>query len=242
MKINTILLALCLVTITACSSTEVAEIKVPTKEDTRVNVASTKEEVQRGDPQYRPVRNNHIQQAQQVTGSLFNPNNIYSIYQNNNRYEVGDMILIRLNEAMTSKKSISYSKDRSDEFNMSPNINAGSISINEGNLSADYSQEENFDSSSASNHNNSLTGTITVAVREKLPNGNLIVAGEKWFKLNKGDEYVRFSGEIRVTDIAADHSIDSQMVGNTVIEVSGKGEQQDNQDASLISKLLSVFG
>jgi flagellar L-ring protein precursor FlgH len=81
-----------------------------------------------------------------------------------------------------------------------------------------------------------------VSVREKLPNGNLIIAGEKWIKLNKGDEFVRFSGEVRVSDIASDHSIDSILVGNSVIEISGKGEQQDNQEPSLLSKLLSIFG
>ncbi|MEZ9235668.1 MULTISPECIES: flagellar basal body L-ring protein FlgH [Shewanella] len=237
-----LLIVLFLFTISGCTTTEVAEIKIPNKENTTVNVVEPSDEVMKGDPNYRPVRNNNIQQAQQITGSIFNPDNVYNIYQNNNRYEIGDMILIRLNEELTSKKSISYKRDSSNEFDLSPNITAGNININEDNLSADYSQDKSFDSSSASNHNNSLTGTITVAVREKLANGNLIVAGEKWIKLNKGDEYVRFSGEIRVTDIASDHSINSSMVGNTVIEVSGKGEQQDNQDPSLISKLLNVFG
>ncbi|MCC4833945.1 flagellar basal body L-ring protein FlgH [Shewanella sp. 1_MG-2023] len=242
MKLTITFAAFILLSMSACTTTEVAEIKVPTKENTTVNVIETDDEVMKGDPQYRPVRNNNIQQAQQITGSIFNPDSVYDIYQNNNRYDIGDMILIRLNEEMTSKKSVSYTRDSSNDFELSPNITAGNINIDENNLSADYSQDKSFDSSSASNHNNSLSGTITVAVREKLPNGNLVVAGEKWLKLNKGDEYVRFSGEIRVTDIGSDHSIDSSMVGNTVIEVSGKGEQQDNQDPSLISKLLNVFG
>ncbi|GGP65999.1 flagellar basal body L-ring protein FlgH [Shewanella saliphila] len=228
--------------LSACSTTEVAEIKSPTKENTTISVVEDSEEIVKGDPRYRPVRNNNIQQAPQVTGSIFNPNNIYNIYQNNNRYEVGDMIMIKLNEEMTSKKSISYQRDNTNEFTLSPSITAGSININSDNLDADYSQEKSFDSSAESNQNNYLSGTITVSVREKLPNGNLIVAGEKWLKLNKGDEYVRFSGEIRVTDVAADHSIDSNMVGNAIIEVSAKGDQQDNQDPSLISKLLNIFG
>ncbi|QDE29628.1 MULTISPECIES: flagellar basal body L-ring protein FlgH [Shewanella] len=242
MKFKIIILPLFLTCISACSTTEVAEIKSPVKENTTMNVVENSEEAIKGDPQFRPVRNNNIQQVPQITGSLFNPNNIYSIYQNNNRYEIGDMILIRLNEEMTSKKSVSYQRDNSNEFALSPSITAGNININTDNLSADYTQEKSFDSSSESNQNNSLSGTITVSVREKLPNGNLIVAGEKWLKLNKGDEYVRFSGEIRITDIAPDHSINSNMVGNSIIEVSAKGEQQDNQDPSLISKLLNIFG
>ncbi|MGX9463384.1 flagellar basal body L-ring protein FlgH [Shewanella sp. A14] len=239
-KLTTTLLILTY--LSGCSTTKTVEIKSPTKENTTLNVVENSEEAIKGDPQFRPVRNNHIQQAPQITGSIFNPNNIHSIYQNNNRYEIGDMILIRLNEEMTSKKSVSYQRDNSNEFELTPSITAGNININTNNLSADYKQGKSFDSSSESNQNNSLSGTITVSVREKLPNGNLIVAGEKWLKLNKGDEYVRFSGEIRITDIASDHSIDSNMVGNSIIEVSGKGEQQDNQDPSLISKLLNIFG
>ena len=242
MKTHTPLAIICLLFISACTTIDVPEIKSQTKENTTLEVIAETDEAMKGDPDFRPVRNNNIQEAPQMTGSLFNPNNVFDIYQNNNRYEIGDMIRIRLNEEMTSKKTVSYKRDNSNEFELTPNITAGNINISEENLSADYSQAKSFDSSSASNSNNSLSGTITVAVREKLPNGNLIVAGEKWIKLNKGDEYVRFSGEIRVTDIASDHSINSNMVGNSVIEVSGKGEQQDNQDPSLISKLLNIFG
>ncbi|WP_144211948.1 flagellar basal body L-ring protein FlgH [Shewanella donghaensis] len=242
MKTKLFLIVILLNFISACTTIEVPKIKSQTKENTTLNVVEKNNEAIKGDPNFRPVRNNNIQEAPQMTGSIFNPNNTFDIYQNNNRYEIGDMIRIRLNEELTSKKSVSYKRDNSNEFELSPNITAGNINISDENLSADYSQAKSFDSSSASNHNNSLSGTITVAVREKLPNGNLIVAGEKWIKLNKGDEYVRFSGEIRVTDIASDHSINSNMVGNSIIEVSGKGEQQDNQDPSLISKLLNIFG
>lgn len=242
MKTSLPIILCCLIFVTACTTTEVAEIKSQTKENTTLDVTKQSDDAIKGDPNFRPVRNNNIQQAPQITGSIYNPNNIYSIYQNNNRYEIGDMILIHLNEEMTSKKSISYQRDNSNDFTLTPSITAGNININTDNLNADYSQEKSFDSSSESNQNNSLSGTITVSVREKLPNGNLIVAGEKWLKLNKGDEYVRFSGEIRISDIASDHSINSNMVGNAVIEVSGQGEQQDNQDPSMISKLLNIFG
>jgi flagellar L-ring protein precursor FlgH len=229
--------------LTACTTIEKQEIKSPTKENTNLQVL-TKEEVGpvRGEPEYRPVHDSNLPQVQPVTGSIFNPNDMQGIYQNNSRYEIGDMILVRLNEKISSEKSLSYQRDKSDQFELSPNIKAGNIAIDNDNLSADYKQGKFFDSSSASNHKNSLSGTITVSVREKLPNGNLIIAGEKWIKLNKGDEYVRFSGEVRVSDIASDHSIDSILVGNSVIEISGKGEQQDNQDTSLIGKLLNIFG
>ena len=41
---------------------------------------------------------------------------------------------------------------------------------------------------------NDFTGTIAVTVSEVLPNGNLIVVGEKQIAMNKGVEFIRFSG------------------------------------------------
>lgn len=242
MKTTKIFLLLLCYFLLACTSIEKEEIKSPTKENTTLQVITKESGPTRGDPEYRPVRDRNLTQIQPITGSIFNPNDMRGIYQNNSHYEIGDMILVRLDEKLSSQKSLSYKRDKSDEFELSPDIQAGNIAINSNNLSADYKQAKSFDSSSASNHKNSLSGTITVSVREKLPNGNLIIAGEKWIKLNKGDEFVRFSGEVRVSDIASDHSIDSILVGNSVIEISGKGEQQDNQEPSLLSKLLSIFG
>ena len=41
---------------------------------------------------------------------------------------------------------------------------------------------------------------------ERLPNGNLVVEGEKWLKLNQGDEFAQISGVIRPFDIATGKS------------------------------------
>jgi flagellar L-ring protein precursor FlgH len=43
---------------------------------------------------------------------------------------------------------------------------------------------------------NAFTGTIGVTVSEVLANGNLIVAGEKQVAMNKGVEFIRFSGMV----------------------------------------------
>lgn len=247
MKANLLIITLCIF-ISACTSVKEPVVKVKSNDPKRPNETlilksiSKEEEAHRGDPNFAPIRDMNIGTVQQVTGSLFNPNQTYSIYQNNNTYEVGDMILVKLNEKITSKKSLSYKTNSKDDLEITPDITAGNLKIDTSNFKADYEHSKGFDSSSASNQNNSLSGSITVSIREKLANGNLVVAGEKWFKLNKGDEFIRFSGEIRIDDIDTDRSIDSIKVGNAQIEVSGKGEMKDNQDASLLTKLMSIFG
>lgn len=194
------------------------------------------------DPAYRPIRNNQIDVVQLPTGSLFNPRRAVGLYQPSSHYLVGDMILIRLEEKTSAKKSLNFKSDKTGHFELQPvTFNAGAIQVSGDDLNAEYEQENTFDSSAQTKQNNSLQGDITVSIRELLPNGNLIVSGEKWLTLNTGDEYIRFSGELRASDIDSDNSVSSVKVGNARIEYSGKGTQQENQERSLLGKLFGIL-
>lgn len=194
------------------------------------------------DPRYRPIHISPVATVEVPTGSLFNPVSAVELYKLHHNFHIGDMILVRLSERTESKKSVDYTMNKSTSMELGPvSVNAGPISITEGRIAANHEQESDFDTSANSAQSNELEGDITVYVTEILPNNNLVIAGEKWITLNKGQEYVRFSGEIRIADITADNSIDSSKVGNARIEYSGKGELQDNQDPTLIGTLFSIF-
>ena len=61
--------------------------------------------------------------------------------------------------------------------------------------------ERAFEAAAQSDQSNSLQGSISVTVSEVLPNGVLRIQGEKWLKLNQGDEYIRITGLVRPQDI-----------------------------------------
>ena len=42
-----------------------------------------------------------------------------------------------------------------------------------------------------------------------LPNGNLMVQGEKWLALNKGEEFIQLRGIVRPQDISSTNTIPS---------------------------------
>ena len=87
-----------------------------------------------------------------------------------------------------------------------------------------------------------MSGSITVYVTGITPAGNLLVTGEKWIMMNRGKEYIRFSGEVRKKDVDESNTVLSSKVGNALIEYSGTGELQDNQQRTVIGKLFSIFG
>ena len=68
-----------------------------------------------------------------------------------------------------------------------------------------------------------MNGSITVTVAEVLPNGNMIVRGEKWLTLNQGEEYIQISGIVRPQDVRTDNTIFSTLVADARIAYSGKG-------------------
>lgn len=243
-KLTVLLLSMYFVS--SCSTAPVDEQLVsdsPTNPNvSQRTVQKQEEEIKPGHINYRPMRIKQTDAVELPSGSLFRPNKAIGLYQPSNKYEIGDMILVKLDESMSANKRLNYKTQKSDSFSLDPvTLNAGSISISGDKLNADYEQEKDFDSSAESKQSNSLTGDITVFVREFTHNGNLIVAGEKWMTLNKGKEYIRFSGEIRAQDVEKDNSISSVKVGNSQIEFTGKGSLQDNQDDSLLGTLFSIL-
>lgn len=233
--------------ITACSSTLTADEQSVASSATNPKVSqqavtTNDKKIAPGDPRFSPIRSSLVENIQLPSGSLFNSHRAIGLYSPSSHYQVGDMILVEVKENTTANKSVKYKTDKTGHFELKPvTLNAGAINIGNNDLAAEYEQGKEFDSSAQTNQKNSLKGDITVYVIEVLNNGNLLVAGEKWITLNTGQEFIRFSGEIRVSDISIDNTILSVKVGNSHIEYSGLGDMQENQEASLLGKLFGIF-
>jgi flagellar L-ring protein precursor FlgH len=72
-----------------------------------------------------------------------------------------------------------------------------------------------------------LTGTITVTVIEVLPNGNLLVSGEKQVSLNTSNEVIRFSGVVNPVTITSANTVQSTQVADARLEYKGAGEMNE---------------
>ncbi|MGR5541221.1 flagellar basal body L-ring protein FlgH, partial [Vibrio campbellii] len=104
--------------------------------------------------------------------------------------------------------------------------------------SGSLSGDRDFNGGSASSQRNSLSGSITVMVHEVLPNGVLRIKGEKWLRLNQGDEFIRLNGLVRVDDINNGNEISSQRVGDARITYSQSGILADANEAGWLTKLF----
>ena len=247
MKIPSIFALAISLIVTACSTPKPLDQQavedIPTHpKATQRPVTKTNKEIEPGDPKYRPVRTRYVETVKLPTGSLFDVNRTLGLYQPASYYKIGDMVLVQVEEKTTADKSLRFNTDKKGSFELKPvALSAGPINVGGNDLAAEYDQSNDFNSSAKTKQNNSLRGDITVYVTDIMPNGNLIVAGEKWITLNTGEEFIRFSGEIRVSDIDIDNTISSVKVGNAHIEYSGVGELHENQEASVLSKLFGIL-
>ncbi|MGL5585984.1 MAG: flagellar basal body L-ring protein FlgH, partial [Plesiomonas sp.] len=99
--------------------------------------------------------------------------------------------------------------------------------------------DRDFKGNSTSSQQNSLSGSITVLVYEVMPNGILRVRGEKWLRLNQGDEYIRLNGLVRVDDIDGSNRVPSQRLADARITYSGRGALSDSNSAGWLTRFFN---
>lgn len=195
-----------------------------------------------GDPFYAPTIQTSQNMPQRTDGSLYQTAYGVSLFNDRKAHFVGDIITVTLSENTVSKKSskVNVKKDNATVFNGGAGTLLGTDpSAGKFNLATNVSQKRNFGGDAGADQSNSLSGAITVTVAEVLPNGNLVVRGEKWITLNRGDEFIRISGIVRPDDVQTDNTVLSTRLANAKISYSGTGTLADSQNMGWLSKFFN---
>ncbi|KKC99813.1 MULTISPECIES: flagellar basal body L-ring protein FlgH [Photobacterium] len=169
-------------------------------------------------------------------GSLYRNNYMMTLFQDRRAYRVGDILTIVLDEETQSSKKANTQFSKDSEVGISAPV-FGNYTAD--NLSASVDASRGFDGSSQSSQGNKLKGAITVTVNAVLPNGVLRVRGEKWLRLNQGDEFIRLSGIVRVDDINRLNQVSSQRIGDARITYSGRGALADSNSAGWLTQFFT---
>lgn len=200
----------------------------------------TRERPMPDDPRYAPIPAMNYSQGQVVSGSIYQTSQNYSFYDDQVALKVGDILTVQLEENTTSSKSADTSYTKDDEVTINEATVLGSnVSFKNLSLLSDPSFEREFDGSASSDQSNSLRGNISVTVSHVLPNGVLRIQGEKWLKLNQGDEYIRLTGLVRPQDIGTDNTIPSSKIADARIAYGGTGEFEQTNRQGWFSRFLN---
>lgn len=158
-----------------------------------------------------------------VTGSLW-PQQGRALFLAEDRRarHVGDTLTIQLVERLQAEKSTGQQASRTSSRSVDL-PDARPFSLVPEALFAGGS-ESSFAGSGAARQANRLSGEITVTVQEVLPNGALLIAGDRRIRLARGEEQVQLSGIVRPEDIGPDNRVLSTRVADARLRYTGTGE------------------
>ena len=192
------------------------------------------------DPMYAPVLPEERAQPVVPNGSLFQAQYADSLYSDIKARRLGDIITVSLQERTTASKSSSTETIKDSNTALpTPQLFGRDVTVGGNPLSASVGGNRSFSGEGDADQSNQLNGEITVTVIRTLANGNLIVRGEKWMRINTGDEYIRLTGMIRPQDISADNTIPSTRVANARIEYSGTGTLANAQEQGWLTRFFN---
>ncbi|MCE7797342.1 flagellar basal body L-ring protein FlgH [Sphingobium sufflavum] len=173
---------------------------------------------------YRPTYAEPVVAPVQANGSIFQAAGGYApLTSGSLASRVGDILTIALVERTQATKSNSAKTGRDGSIGLTPPT-TGPLSgiISPTDIGASGTQ--NFKGAGDAAQSNALSGEVTVTIEKVLPNGAMLVRGEKQLTLNRGDEYVQISGIVRPADIGPDNRVSSTRVADARITYTGKGE------------------
>lgn len=184
-------------------------------------------------------------------GAIFNVAGYRPMFEDRRPRFVGDIITINITENTAAKKAnaSSASKEGEANFNTDAQLNnnfkniplvGGLIGkVPYGNLASfSASSSNSYDDKANANSSNTFNGSISATVIEVLPNGNLVVSGEKQVALDKGTEFVRFSGVVNPDTISVGNAVPSTKVADARIEYRTNSKIDGAAIASIFARFF----
>jgi flagellar L-ring protein precursor FlgH len=200
---------------------------------------------------YRPTLPPAYTYAEPDNGSIYQASQDVRLFEDVKARRIGDVITVVLRESTSASKSAKTSTDKDQEtaianptfFGASPQFNLPGIfpldTNRDNTLEQNLSATRSFEGEADASQSNSLSGAITVTIADVLPNGNLVVRGEKWLTLNQGEEFIQISGIVRPQDISTENTILSTQIADARIAYSGKGALAETNQMGWLARFFN---
>ena len=178
--------------------------------------------------------------APPVTGGLFQNASYRPAFEDRRARLVGDTVTVTIVENVTASQKSSSTVDRTSEakagitalplfkgaFADRTTLGAGS--------------ENTFSGKGGTESANTFTGSITATVVDVLPNGHLVITGEKQIGVNQNVDVLRFSGTVDPRSLQPGSTVNSTQVANVRVESRGRGAQSEAQAMGWMGRFFNT--
>ncbi|MCG5535716.1 flagellar basal body L-ring protein FlgH [Ectothiorhodospira mobilis] len=198
--------------------------------------------VERGDdPEFASVMPPEPLPPEENNGAIFQPASADGLFADYKAHRVGDILQVILAESTQASKSSSTSTSKDSQVGLEGPTLLGRGVTYDGRpvLDTRINGSRGFEGEADASQSNQLEGSISVMVSEVLPNGNLVVQGEKWLQINQGEEYIRLRGIVRPVDIRADNTVLSTQVAAAQVAYGGRGTLADSNSPGWLTRFFN---
>ena len=177
------------------------------------------------------------------TGSLFQKVSYRPAFEDPRARAIGDTITILIVERITASQVSKSTSNRTTSGSASvsafPLVSPADLV----NLKAGVGTKSasDFSGKGGTESANTFSGSITATVVDVLPNGHLVVTGEKQIGVNQNVDVLRFSGTVDPRVVQAGSIVNSTQVANARIESKGRGAQAEAQTAGWLTRFFFSF-
>ncbi len=183
----------------------------------------------RPQPVVQPVVNN---------GAIFQASHYRPLFEDHRARLIGDTLTVQIVEKVSASQKSTSSIDKTGQVGAGitalPFFNPNSF----GRASVSGASTNSFAGKGSTENTNDFSGTITATVLEVLPNGHLLIAGEKQIGVNHNVDVLRFSGQVDPRAIQPGNSVASALIANVRIEHRGRGAQDEAQGMGWLSRFF----
>ena len=176
--------------------------------------------------------------AVQANGAIFQQAQYRPLFEDYRARHRGDTLKVEIVEKIVASQKSTSSIDKSGKVDASvvalPGINPTRLTR----ANAEGTSNNTFAGKGSTENSNDFFGSISVTVIDVLPNGHLLIAGEKQIGVNSNVDVLRFSGQVDPLLIEPGNSIPSVKIANVRVERRGRGAQADAQTVGWLSRFF----
>ena len=171
-------------------------------------------------------------------GSIFQAEQFRPLFEDYRARLVGDSLTVQIVEKVSAVQKSTSSIDKSGKLSASVTALPG-VSPNAFNRAAAAGSTTISSAGAGTTDNrNDFSGTITAVVTGVLPNGHLLIAGEKQIGVNHNVDVLRFSGQVDPRMIQTGNVVASAQIANVRVEQRGRGAQAEAQGIGWLSRFF----
>ncbi|MDR3332660.1 MAG: flagellar basal body L-ring protein FlgH [Synergistaceae bacterium] len=166
--------------------------------------------------------------------SLWNDSS--SLFADRKASSIGDVIMVKVSEEVDDSDEGQISSTKTNE----EDVRSGFGILN-------FIRAFGFGSASSTSSNTTvertkeLKMTISCIVVDIMPNGNMVIQGDRQLTSGAEKMKVRFEGVVRPQDVAHNNIVNSERVANAMISVSGKGIISRTQRPGIINQIIQAI-